>query len=111
MLNKVFRSVLFVARAGALAAVVAGAGMAHAAGPMTDEAITEQMTQAGMTDVVVTHAGDKINVVGTLDGQGAELVYDAKTGALETFNGDSPAVDAHVAFMNLGKAPETAPAN
>ncbi|WP_347266745.1 hypothetical protein [Paracoccus sp. (in: a-proteobacteria)] len=109
MLSRAFRSAGIVVRTGALALVLAGAGMAQAAAPMADEAIVEQLTQAGMTDVVVTHAGDKINVVGTLDGKGAELVYDAATGNLVTFNGDSPSVDAHVAFMNLGKAPEVSP--
>lgn len=111
MISNVFRSVSTLAKVGAIAALVASAGMAVAAEPMADEAIVEQMTQAGMTDVVVSHQDGKINVAGTLDGQGTELVYNAESGALETFNSGSPDTEAHVKFLHLGEAPTEAPAN
>lgn len=98
-------------KTAAVVAIMAGAGVAYAAEPMADEAITQQMMEAGMTDVVVSHADDKITVGGTLEGKGVELVYDAKTGALQSFDGNSPDVDAHVAFLNIGQAPDAASGN
>lgn len=102
MFNKVLKSTAHLARAGAVAMVMVGAGMAYAAEPMADEAITAQMTNAGMTDVVITRADDKVSVAGTLDGKGVVMVYDEATGVLETVDGNSPDVDAYVAFKNLG---------
>lgn len=110
MFTKILKSTAHLARAGALAAVMVGAGVAYAAEPMADEAISAQMMQAGMTDVVVTHAEGKVNVAGTLNGEGVVLVYDQATGALETVDGNSPDVDAHVAFMNLGEPKDAATA-
>ncbi|MDF3605410.1 hypothetical protein PE067_04110 [Paracoccus sp. DMF-8] len=102
MFTRMLKSTACLARAGAVAAVMMGAGVAYAAGPMADEAVVEQMTQAELSDIVVTRADSKINVAGTLNGQGIVLVYDEATGALETVDGNSPDVDAHVAFLNLG---------
>lgn len=108
MFTNIVRSAAVLVRAGAVTAVLAGAGAVYAEAPMADDAVAQHMTQAGMTDVVVTRADDKINVAGTLNGQGIVLVYDAASGALETVDGNSPDVDAHVAFLNLGKSKDAA---
>lgn len=104
MFTKILKSTAHLARAGAVAAVMVGAGVAYAAEPMADDAISQHMMQSGMTDVVVTRADSKVNVAGTLNGQGIVLVYDEATGVLETVDGNAPDVDAHVAFMNLGES-------
>ncbi len=108
MFNKILKSTAHLARAGAIAMVMVGAGVAYAAEPMADEAITAQMTEAGMTDVVVTRADSKVSVAGTLDGKGVVLVYDEAAGALETVDGNSPEVDAYVNFKNLGMPKDAA---
>ncbi len=111
MRSNVFKTVLTATKAGMIGAFLLGAGAAFAAAPMADEAITEQLTAAGMTDVTVNHADGKINVSGTYDGKGVVLVYNEETGALESFDGGTPEAGAHAAFMTLGEAPADAPAN
>lgn len=62
--NYVFKTILTAAKAGMVGAFLLGAGVAYAAAPMADEAIAQQLTAAGMTDVTVNHADGKINVAG-----------------------------------------------
>lgn len=80
-----------------------GAGVTYTAEPMADEAIAPRLGEAGMTDIQINRAGDgKAKISETVNGQGAVLVYEEATGNLESYDGNSPGLDAHAAFLAPG---------